>query len=104
MFALEASNHKKKSSFAGGFGILASLTLVAGLAMAASPAQAASGIARDGKAVKVAVSAKTEVAVKDPEETGSIQASDDGLSCSQSRKRLFVEGEGWIVRKVTTCY
>jgi len=29
---------------------------------------------------------------------------DDGKNCGQSRKRLFVEGEGWIVRRVTTCY
>ena len=31
-------------------------------------------------------------------------AIDDGKNCGQSRKRLFVEGEGWIVRRVTTCY
>jgi hypothetical protein len=29
---------------------------------------------------------------------------DDGKTCGQSRQRLFVEGEGWIVRRVTTCY
>ena len=23
--------------------------------------------------------------------------------CLRSRKKLFVEGEGWIVRRVTTC-
>lgn len=23
--------------------------------------------------------------------------------CSKSRKRLWIEGEGWIVRKVTSC-
>ena len=25
-------------------------------------------------------------------------------NCDRSRRRLFVEGEGWIVRRVTTCY
>jgi hypothetical protein len=34
----------------------------------------------------------------------STSAIDDGKNCGQSRKRLFVEGEGWIVRRVTTCY
>jgi hypothetical protein len=27
----------------------------------------------------------------------------DGAGCLSSRKKLFVEGEGWIVRRVTTC-
>ncbi|WP_457089986.1 hypothetical protein [Microvirga sp. P5_D2] len=70
----------------------------------ALPAEAAYAVVRDGKVAKVETKSPTAVAVKDPETTGSIQPSDDGLSCSQSRKRLFVEGEGWIVRKVTTCY
>jgi hypothetical protein len=34
----------------------------------------------------------------------STSAIDDGKNCGQSRKRLFVEGEGWIGRRVTTCY
>ncbi|MFD1303111.1 hypothetical protein [Methylobacterium marchantiae] len=33
----------------------------------------------------------------------SIEAEDDGLACTKSRKRMFVDGEGWIVRRVTTC-
>ena len=28
---------------------------------------------------------------------------DDSANCSKSRKRLWIEGEGWIVRKVTIC-
>ncbi|GEP10402.1 hypothetical protein [Methylobacterium gnaphalii] len=32
-------------------------------------------------------------------------AVDDDASaiCNKSRKRLWIEGEGWIVRRVTTC-
>ena len=44
-------------------------------------------------------------AAKDPESTGSIeeaQALQPG--CHRPRKRLWVEGEGWIVRRVTVCY
>ncbi len=107
MAALKASNHKKNLAFGGGIRLLACLGMAAGMMFTVLPAeaaQAAHSIARDGKAIKAAANAKTEVAVKDPETTGSVEASDDGLHCSQSRKRLFVESEGWIVRKVTTCY
>ena len=31
------------------------------------------------------------------------EAEDDAANCSRSRRRLWVEGEGWIVRRVTTC-
>ena len=31
-------------------------------------------------------------------------ADDDDLTnCSRTRRRLWVDGEGWIVRRVTTC-
>lgn len=33
----------------------------------------------------------------------TVEAEDDTLACTKSRKRLFVDGEGWIVRRVTTC-
>ncbi|MDB5648363.1 hypothetical protein [Methylobacterium sp.] len=31
------------------------------------------------------------------------ESEDDAANCSRSRRRLWVEGEGWIVRRVTTC-
>ncbi len=33
----------------------------------------------------------------------SVEEEEDGLACTKSRKRMFVDGEGWIVRRVTTC-
>ena len=30
-------------------------------------------------------------------------SEEDAASCSKSRKRLWIEGEGWVVRKVLTC-
>lgn len=33
----------------------------------------------------------------------TVEAEDDGANCTKSRKRMFVDGEGWIVRRVTTC-
>lgn len=29
--------------------------------------------------------------------------ADDQTNCSRARRRLWVDGEGWIVRRVTTC-
>ncbi|MCJ2062037.1 hypothetical protein MKK63_04885 [Methylobacterium sp. J-088] len=28
---------------------------------------------------------------------------DDEASCSRTRRRLWIEGEGWVVRRITTC-
>lgn len=33
----------------------------------------------------------------------TVEGEDDALACTKSRKRMFVDGEGWIVRRVTTC-
>ncbi|WP_244476989.1 hypothetical protein [Methylobacterium sp. Leaf117] len=31
------------------------------------------------------------------------ESEDEAVNCSRSRRRLWIEGEGWIVRRVTTC-
>ncbi|MDP4004916.1 hypothetical protein [Methylobacterium sp. NEAU K] len=28
---------------------------------------------------------------------------DDDATCSRMRRRLWIEGEGWVVRRITTC-
>jgi hypothetical protein len=28
---------------------------------------------------------------------------DDDATCSRARRRLWIEGEGWVVRRITTC-
>ena len=28
---------------------------------------------------------------------------DDDTACSRTRRRLWIEGEGWVVRRITTC-
>ncbi len=44
-------------------------------------------------------------AAQEAEITGSVEKAPIAEpTCSQSRRRLWVEGEGWIVRRVTTCY
>ena len=61
--------------------------------------------ASHGVAAKPAKETVTAVAAKDVETTSSVQpATGSDAHCDISRKRMFVEGEGWIVRRVTTCY
>ena len=105
MISLRASKIKANSPAGGWIPFIASFGIAAGLVFAPMPADAAPNLAAGAPAAKVVKGVGTAVAAKDVEETGSIkeQDSDDAI-CSKSRKRLFVEGEGWIVRKLTTCY
>ncbi|GJD97542.1 hypothetical protein OCOJLMKI_4774 [Methylobacterium iners] len=57
-------------------------------AASAAPAVRATKVADAGQAVAA---------------TPAIDNEDDGSNCTRSRKRLWVDGEGWIVRRVTTC-
>ena len=83
----------------------AGLALVVSAIAWAAPAQAASAAAVRAKSA-ASVVATTQAAVKDPEATGTVEKASATLepNCAQSRRRLWVEGEGWIVRRVTTCY
>jgi len=105
---LEASARRKVSPLSGGLKFLAVLAVAVGFGLAAERTDAAHG----GHQVAAATATKTtkepmtSIAVKDDVETtssvGTKPAND--LLCDVSRKRLFVEGEGWIVRRVPTCY
>ena len=45
------------------------------------------------------------MSAKEPEMTSSVGASAEAQpDCLRSRKRLWVEGEGWVVRRVATCF
>ena len=47
---------------------------------------------------------KSRLARGEPETTGSVgKPGNAEPACDKSRKRLWVEGEGWVVRRVTTC-
>ncbi len=104
MKASEASVRKKFSPLGGGLKIVGVLAIAFGFSLAAERTDAAhAGHAAAVKPVKESV---TSVAAKDDvETTSSIEASPtNDAPCAISRKRLFVEGEGWIVRRVPTCY
>jgi hypothetical protein len=74
-----------------------------GFGLAAESTEAAH--AGHGVEAKRDKQAATSVAAKDVETTSSIETkSANDVPCDISRKRLFVDGKGWIVRRVTTCY
>ena len=54
----------------------------------------------------VDASKTTKVAEVDPATTGSLTKADadDEQACSRPRRRLWVEGEGWVVRRVSACH
>ncbi len=83
----------------------AGLALVVSAIIWAAPVQAASAVAVRTKSAAAPV-VTTQAAVKEPETTGAVEKASSTLepNCAQSRRRLWVEGEGWIVRRVTTCY
>ena len=86
----------------GSLKILAFLTIFAGAGLVGS-AEAAP--ASHGVAAKPSKETVTSVSAKDVETTSSVQpTTGSDAHCDISRKRMFVEGEGWIVRRVTTCY
>lgn len=64
----------------------------------------ASGLAGRAEAAPAEGQAVTRVA-----ETSAVvrpvsaTEGEDDANCSRIRRRLWVEGEGWIVRRITTC-
>ena len=97
-----ASIQSQVSPLSGGFKLLAVLSIFAGAALFGSAEAAPAGHAAAAKPAKDNV---TSVVAKDVETTSSVQPNTGSdAACDVSRKRLFVEGEGWIVRRVTTCY
>jgi hypothetical protein len=76
--------------------------LILGVVLAATPlttALAAPPEARPaGRTHTVAAAATVDA-------TGSVaKPAEEEPNCQKSRRKLFVEGEGWIVRRVTTCH
>jgi hypothetical protein len=68
------------------------------------PVEAAGSSAKPAKTVSVKTQ-YTSANTKDPQTTSSVTAAaSSDMNCQRSRKRLWVEGEGWMVRRVTTCF
>jgi hypothetical protein len=67
------------------------------------PAQAAQKAPHSAADIKAASSKLAQV---EPTSTGSISKApgDEQPACDRIRRRLWIEGEGWVVRRVSTCY
>ena len=103
MGALSPSTESIKSSRGGRLSILAAMCIAGSLSLLPGSAMATQGA--DHAATKQAAQKTTTLASQDPETTSSIEIGrTEDVACDRSRKRLWVEGEGWIVRRVTTCY
>jgi uncharacterized iron-regulated protein len=90
----------------GAGGIAAGTALFMSCAsLAFTPAAAASSSARVTKSTTATVAAEpSRATAQDPQTTSSVNAAEDQENCLRSRKRLWVAGEGWVVRWVTTCF
>ena len=102
MSALRVLYQSRNLSPDGRSGLFVLAWILAGLGLFSLPAEAAR-LGQD--AAKPSKERVLTLAAKDPEATPSVQTDEDSDPyCASARKRLFVEGEGWIVRRVTTCY
>ncbi|ACA19506.1 conserved hypothetical protein [Methylobacterium sp. 4-46] len=72
--------------------------LIAGACLGAGPGLAAPAVDKAPKAQGRSAAVRDVTVTATAPEEGA-----DDATCTTSRKRLFVEGEGWIVRRVTTC-
>ncbi len=104
MIGLNTSSTKEISPLSGGRRLVALACVAGSLVLGAGAAQAAPRTSPADNVAKPVKENVTAIAAKDPETTSSIQQGSDSPNCSRSRQRFFVEGEGWIVRRVTTCY
>ena len=78
---------------------LATVFLVAGGSVSQAKPQKAE---KSPKAAFTAMQSGKPAEGLDAATTAAIGKDEDG-SCFTARKKLWVDGEGWIVRRVTTC-
>ncbi len=81
---------------AAGFAAASLLALTA--PVSAAPA------ASDRSIAKVAEASSVRPVAASASTTGtSAGEAEEDTNCSRTRRRLWIEGEGWIVRRITTC-
>ncbi|WP_210027971.1 hypothetical protein [Methylobacterium sp. PvR107] len=68
-------------------GVAGAALLLASVAAQAATAPAETKVAQAGAQVHPA----------------AVVERDDDATCSRARRRLWIEGEGWVVRRITTC-
>ena len=85
----------------------ASLALLLGSAMALAPVISAHAAPQPRSREATAATARAKVADAGsvPATTGSVASPvvEEEPACSRPRRRLWVEGEGWVIRRVAVC-
>jgi hypothetical protein len=84
----------------------ASLALLLGSAIAFAPVISADAAPQPRPRERSAATARAKVADAGtvPATTGSVASPiEEEPACSRPRRRLWVEGEGWVVRRVAVC-
>jgi hypothetical protein len=80
-----------------------SVLLVGSAILVVQPAQAAPK--ERPRAAADLKMAKSKLAQAEPATTSSIsKTSDEQPACDRPRRRLWIEGEGWVVRRVASCH
>ena len=84
-------------------GMASGVVLILSIIMAPAAEAASKASVRAVKSAPTAyTSTKAPTAPAEPQAVVVETAPEPG--CSRARKKLWVEGEGWIVRRVTTCF
>jgi hypothetical protein len=85
--------------------ILGSMIAALGAGSAgAAPARAKQAVEAKAPAAKrAAVGTKAAKPAEEPKAAYTKAGPEEDAGCLSARRKLFVEGEGWIVRRVTTC-
>lgn len=89
-----------------GLGTACSALLIGSALLFAVPSPAAAAPQERSRATTDVKIAASKIAQADPATTGALAKStaDDQPACDRPRRRLWVEGEGWVVRRVSACY
>ncbi len=56
------------------------------------------------RARQAATEKVTKLAEAEPAATSSLKGAEEEQVCNRPRRRLWVEGEGWVVRRVSACH
>lgn len=72
---------------------------LAGLVLAGLTAVPAAAAQPAGRSTTTQVAEASQLS----QSTTATESEDDSANCNKQRRRLWIEGEGWIVRRVTIC-
>ena len=81
-------------------------TLLFGSTLLVVPLAPAEAAPQERTRLAAATDKATKLAEADPATTSSLSkaAGEEDQTCSRPRRRLWVEGEGWVVRRVSACH